>query len=127
MPIDLSRCVCGQVSADGFIAAAFRHRTSRAADPHLHTHALVPNMVRSTDAGRWRTLDARHLYPTHLPPGTSTSRTSVTNSPDDSAYAWGPIVNGIADIEERWFTIGSGRTGHRIWKELGIGSGNRIR
>ena len=50
-----------QVSADGFIAAAFRHRTSRAADPHLHTHALVPNMVRSTDDGRWRTLESTGL------------------------------------------------------------------
>ncbi len=88
-----------QVSADGFIAAAFRHRTSRAADPHLHTHALVPNMVRSTDDGRWRTLDARHLYAHSLTAGyvyESHLRDELTRR---LGVTWGPIVNGIADIE----------------------------
>lgn len=88
-----------QVSADGFIAAAFRHRTSRAADPHLHTHALVPNMVRSTDDGRWRTLDARHLYAHSLTAGyvyESYLRDELTRR---LGVAWGPIVNGIADID----------------------------
>lgn len=87
-----------QVSADGFIAAAFRHRTSRAVDPHLHTHALVPNMVRSTDDGRWRTLDARHLYAHSLTAGyvyESHLRDELTRR---LGVAWGPIVNGIADI-----------------------------
>ncbi len=88
-----------QVSADGFIAAAFRHRTSRAADPHLHTHALVPNMVRTTDDGRWRTLDARHLYAHSLTAGyvyESHLRDELTRR---LGVAWGPIVNGIADLE----------------------------
>ena len=88
-----------QVSADGFIAAAFRHRTSRAADPHLHTHALVPNMVRSTDDGRWRTLDARHLYAHSLTAGyvyESHLRDELTRR---LGVAWGPIVSGIADID----------------------------
>lgn len=34
------------------VAAVFRHRTSRAGDPLLHWHVLVPNMVRGAD-GRW--------------------------------------------------------------------------
>ena len=46
---------------DGFVAAAFRHRTSRAGDPHLHSHVVVANATRSDD-GRWGALDARHLY-----------------------------------------------------------------
>jgi conjugative relaxase-like TrwC/TraI family protein len=29
---------------EGFVAAAFRHRTSRAQDPHLHTHVVVANI-----------------------------------------------------------------------------------
>lgn len=45
----------------GFVAAGFRHRTSRASDPQLHTHVLIANLTRSPD-GRWRTLDARELY-----------------------------------------------------------------
>jgi hypothetical protein len=39
----------------GFVAAAFRHRTSREGDPPLHTQVLVANMTRGrTGAGlRW--------------------------------------------------------------------------
>ena len=47
--------------AKGFVAAGFRHRTSRAGDPQLHTHVLVPNAVVGSD-GRWSTPDARQLY-----------------------------------------------------------------
>jgi conjugative relaxase-like TrwC/TraI family protein len=47
-----------QVGGEGLIAAAFRHRTSRNGDPHLHTHVLVPNMVLGED-GKWATPDAR--------------------------------------------------------------------
>jgi len=47
--------------ADGFVAAAFRHRTSRAGDPALHTHVLVANMAEGPD-GRWTALDSRELY-----------------------------------------------------------------
>jgi len=45
----------------GFVAAAFRHRMSRAGDPQLHTHVLVANLVKTPD-GRWRTLDGQRLY-----------------------------------------------------------------
>jgi conjugative relaxase-like TrwC/TraI family protein len=37
---------------DGLIAAVFRHRTSRALDPDLHSHVLVANMTRGAD-GEW--------------------------------------------------------------------------
>ena len=47
--------------ANGFIGAAFRHRTSRAGDPQLHTHVVVPNLVQGAD-GRWSAPDGRHLY-----------------------------------------------------------------
>lgn len=50
------------VAGEGFVAAAFRHRTSRAGDPLLHTHVLVSNLTRAGGDGRWRTLDARRLY-----------------------------------------------------------------
>lgn len=49
------------IGGEGFLAAAFRHRTSRAGDPQLHTHVLVPNLVRGVD-GRWSALDGRFLY-----------------------------------------------------------------
>jgi conjugative relaxase-like TrwC/TraI family protein len=44
----------------GFVAAAYQHRTSRAQDPHLHTHVIVANMARSPD-GEWRALDGRPI------------------------------------------------------------------
>ena len=47
--------------ANGLVAAAFRHRTSRAGDPQLHTHVVVANLGRGPD-GRWSTLDGRRLY-----------------------------------------------------------------
>jgi conjugative relaxase-like TrwC/TraI family protein len=47
--------------ADGLVAAGFVHRTSRAPDPHLHTHVLVVNCARGGD-GRWTALDGRAVY-----------------------------------------------------------------
>lgn len=52
----------GALSApgSGFVAAAYRHRTSRAQDPHLHTHVLVANATQGPD-GRWRALDGQAI------------------------------------------------------------------
>ena len=40
------------INSKGFIGAAFRHRTSRAGDPLLHTHVLVANVIQGSD-GKW--------------------------------------------------------------------------
>lgn len=93
------------VAIDGFIGAAFRHRTSRAGDPLLHTHVLVANMARTSDDGIWRTLDSRliythartagFLYQAHL-------RSTLTR---ELGVGWQPIVNGMADlsgVERGW-------------------------
>lgn len=40
---------------DGLIACAFTHRTSRAGDPQLHTHVVIPSMAPGPD-GRWTNL-----------------------------------------------------------------------
>src|SRR3954470_16592789 len=50
-----------QVGTAGFAAAVFDHRTSRAGDPQLHTHALVLNKVQCAD-GEWRTIDGHEIY-----------------------------------------------------------------
>ena len=50
-----------QIATGGFAAALFDHRTSRAGDPQLHTHALVPNKLRCAD-GIWRTIDGHELF-----------------------------------------------------------------
>jgi conjugative relaxase-like TrwC/TraI family protein len=56
-----SRGTLEVVAGRGLVAAAFRHRTSRAGDPQLHTHVLVANLVPGPD-GRWSALDVRALY-----------------------------------------------------------------
>jgi conjugative relaxase-like TrwC/TraI family protein len=50
-----------QIRTAGFAAALFEHRTSRAGDPQLHTHALVPNKLLCAD-GVWRTVDGHELF-----------------------------------------------------------------
>ena len=50
-----------QIATAGLVAALFDHRTSRAGDPQLHTHALVPNKLRCAD-GVWRTVDGHEIY-----------------------------------------------------------------
>jgi conjugative relaxase-like TrwC/TraI family protein len=49
-----------RLRGDGFLAAAYRHRLSRAGDPQLHTHVVVANMTRAED--RWTSLEAHGLY-----------------------------------------------------------------
>jgi conjugative relaxase-like TrwC/TraI family protein len=49
----------------GFVAAAYQHRTSRAQDPHLHTHVIVANMTKSPSDGEWRALDGEALLKTY--------------------------------------------------------------
>ena len=46
-----------QYDVTGLIAAAFDHYDSRANDPHLHTHVVISNRVKTTGDGAWRTLD----------------------------------------------------------------------
>lgn len=41
--------------------ASFRHDTSRAQDPQLHTHNVIMNATRDTN-GNWRSLEPRALY-----------------------------------------------------------------
>ncbi|MCZ7538068.1 MAG: relaxase domain-containing protein, partial [Acidimicrobiia bacterium] len=43
------------------VSAAFRHRTSREADPNLHTHLVTANMTLGPD-GRWSALHTAAIY-----------------------------------------------------------------
>jgi conjugative relaxase-like TrwC/TraI family protein len=84
--------------APGFVAAAYQHRTSRAQDPHLHTHVIVANMARGDD-GAWRAIDgdlllrthrlaAGHLYQANLRAGLTASL----------GVEWGAVQKGMAEI-----------------------------
>jgi conjugative relaxase-like TrwC/TraI family protein len=84
--------------ASGFVAAAYQHRTSRAQDPHLHTHVIVANLAKRPD-GKWRALDgqpilehyrlaAGYLYQSQL-------RYELTRS---LGVEWREPVKGMAEI-----------------------------
>jgi conjugative relaxase-like TrwC/TraI family protein len=45
----------------GLVAVAYQHETSRAGDPHLHTHVIVPNRQARAD-GKLVSIDGTSLY-----------------------------------------------------------------
>lgn len=51
-----------QLDTTGVVATAFDHYDSRASDPHLHTHVVISNRVKTVRDGKWRTLDGTPLH-----------------------------------------------------------------
>jgi conjugative relaxase-like TrwC/TraI family protein len=86
-----------RMPATGFIAAAFRHRTSRAGDPLLHTHLVIPNVVAGID-GRWSAPNGTMLYANAKSSGyvyQALLRGELTRR---LGVAWGPLKHGAADL-----------------------------
>jgi conjugative relaxase-like TrwC/TraI family protein len=81
----------------GLVAGAYRHRTSRAGDPQLHTHVVAANLARGAD-GRWTALHAAPLY-THAKTAgylyQSALRDQLTHS---LGVRWGAVSRGSAEI-----------------------------
>ncbi len=86
------------VDAEGIVAATFRQHTSRALDPHLHTHVVVANRVRSPD-GRWLALDARSLKLDQRTLSAIYHATLRNELTGRLGVHWEPIANGIAEID----------------------------
>jgi conjugative relaxase-like TrwC/TraI family protein len=86
--------------AGGFVAAAYRHRMSRAQDPQLHTHVVAANMARGAD-GRWTALDARHIYE-HAKAGGSVYQAHLRAAVRERMpwASWAPVRNGMAELEQ---------------------------
>ena len=51
-----------RVATEGWVVAAFIHRTSRQGDPQLHSHCLAPNLVRRKSDGKFVAFDAGPLF-----------------------------------------------------------------
>jgi conjugative relaxase-like TrwC/TraI family protein len=85
------------LKGNGFLAAGYVHRSSRAGDPQLHTHVLIANATFAE--GRWNRLyhpaiyhqakTAGFLYEAHL-------RDELTRR---LGVRWQEVTNGIAEIE----------------------------
>ncbi|CAN5717143.1 MobF family relaxase [soil metagenome] len=84
---------------EGFVSAAFRHRTSRAQDPHLHTHVIVANLARSDD-GEWRALDGEAILRTYrLAAGYLYEASLRHELTCRLGMSWTDPVRGMAEIE----------------------------
>jgi conjugative relaxase-like TrwC/TraI family protein len=85
------------VQGNGYLAAGYLHRSSRAGDPQLHTHVLIANATKGPD-GRWTRLyhpaiydhakTASYIYEAHL-------RHELTRR---LGIEWQPTRKGIAEI-----------------------------
>lgn len=85
-----------QLSAEGGIAVCFPHRTSRAEDPHLHTHLLLANLARGTD-GRWSAFDGRPLF-TRQRELRALYEAHVRAELSDLGVVFGPMRGDFADV-----------------------------
>ncbi|MGH9129814.1 MAG: MobF family relaxase [Acidimicrobiales bacterium] len=85
------------VPTGGVVAAGFVHRTSRMADPHLHTHVLVGNLVEGSD-GRWTALDARGLYAHGVTAGYLYQARLRQELVRCTALRLGPVSHGVANV-----------------------------
>ncbi len=86
-----------RLRAAGFVAAAFAHRTSRAGDPHLHTHVLVANLTRGPD-GRWSALDAQGLYRCRRIAGDVFQMALRHGLSERLGVEWRPVGKGLAEV-----------------------------
>ncbi len=85
------------VTTEGIVAAAFGHRSSRAGDPQIHTHVVVPNLTVTGD-GRWSALAGDRLYRWGKTVGylyQSALRAELTRT---LGVEWGPVNKGAAEI-----------------------------
>ena len=87
------------VDAEGIIAAAFRQHTSRALDPQLHTHLVIPNRVASPD-GRWLALDARLIKHDQRSLSAIYHAGLRAELTDRLGVAWQAPEHGIAEIRD---------------------------
>ncbi len=87
-----------RIATSGWSAVAFEHRTSRADDPQLHTHVVVPNVVQGVD-GRWSAWDTSEAYRQASTGGylyQAVLRGELTRR---LGVRWGRVRRGVAEIE----------------------------
>jgi len=86
-----------RVATDGFAVATFAHRTSRDGDPQLHTHCLIPNLVRRAD-GHHVAFDAAPLHVWGKAAGTVFLNALEGCLSKRLGVEWGPERNGSREI-----------------------------
>ena len=84
--------------AEGLIAAAYRHRMSRALDPQLHTHVVAANLARGSD-GRYTALHGAPLYRSAKTAGFLYQAHLRELVNERLGLEWGEVRKGAAELE----------------------------
>jgi conjugative relaxase-like TrwC/TraI family protein len=82
---------------EGLVAAAYRHRMSRALDPQLHTHVVAANLTRGPD-GRFTALHATALYRAAKTAGYLYQAHLRVLVSERLGLEWGPVRKGAAEL-----------------------------
>lgn len=86
-----------RLAATGLVAGDFLHRTSRALDPHLHTHLVAANVAQGVD-GAWSAVDSRRVF-AHLRTAGSVYQAQLRFELSSRLGAtWEMRANGFADV-----------------------------
>jgi conjugative relaxase-like TrwC/TraI family protein len=88
---------CARVHTEGFVGAAFTHRTSRADDPQLHTHLVIANAVRGLD-GKWSAVDSRAVHRHARTAGCIYQAVLRGELTRELGVEWSPVRRGVAEI-----------------------------
>jgi conjugative relaxase-like TrwC/TraI family protein len=86
-----------RVRTSGLAVATFVHRTSREADPQLHTHCVIPNLVQRPD-GSWVAIDGTPLYVWAKAAGSIYQEELRRRLSERLGVAWGPDRNGCREM-----------------------------
>jgi conjugative relaxase-like TrwC/TraI family protein len=86
------------VHGNGFLAAGYLHRSSRAGDPQLHTHVLVANLTKGPD-GLWTRLYHPTIYNHAKAAGYIYEAQLRWELTQRLSVRWQEVRNGIAEIE----------------------------
>lgn len=99
------------VQGSGYLAAAYRHRSSRNGDPQLHTHVLVANATQGPD-GKWTRLYHPAIYEQAKTAGYLYEAQLRHELSLHLGIEWQEVRNGIAEIagfEDEWLRAFSTR------------------
>lgn len=100
------------VRLPGLVMAAYQHETSRAGDPHLHTHVLLPNRQARSD-GELVSIDSKSLHHEAKAAGIIYQATLRQHLLQSMGVEWGPIDphTGMAEV------AGVDRSTIRAWSQ----------
>jgi conjugative relaxase-like TrwC/TraI family protein len=88
-----------RLPGEGLIAAAYRHRMSRALDPQLHTHVVAANLTRGPD-DRFTALFGAPLYQAAKTGGYLYQAHLRAEISQRLGLEWGPVHKGAAELKE---------------------------